>query len=94
MIMFHKENNSNELTQDLCKLLKEEGNFVKELTEVATKAAEFHARLESIEKALESNPSAYHSKEADKLVEKARDKYSNELEGRMKEEASDQIKTY
>ena len=82
--MFNKNDTSNDLTQDLCKLLKEEGTFVKELSDVATKAAGFHARLESIEKALESNPSAYNSKEADDFVEKAKGKYSSELENRLK----------
>ena len=92
--MFHKEDASKDLTQDLSKLLKEEGRFVKELTEVATKAAEFHARLESIEKALESDPSAYNSQEASSFVEKAKEKYSSELEDKMKEQASDQMKTF
>ncbi|MBE6024922.1 MAG: hypothetical protein E7231_17365 [Cellulosilyticum sp.] len=92
--MFNHNNNTNDLNQDLCKLLKEEGEFVKELSDVATKAAGFHARLESIEKALENNPTAYNSKEADGLVEKAKDKYSYELENSMKEAANDQIKTY
>jgi len=92
--MFNKENTSNDLTQDLSKLLKEEGSFVKELSDVATKAAEFHARLESIEKALETNPSAYNSKEADKLVQKAKEKYSSELEKRLKQESSNHLKTF
>ena len=72
-MMFHK-NPSAELNKDLAKLLKEEGRFVKELSDVATKAAEFHVRLESIEKALESDPSAYHSNEADQLVNQAKEK--------------------
>ena len=53
--MFNKGENSNDLNKDLSKLLKEEGDFVQELSDVASKAAEFHARLESIEKALESD---------------------------------------
>ena len=51
--------NKNDLTKDLAKLLKEEGDFVQELSDVSAKAAEFHARHESIEKALETNPAAY-----------------------------------
>ena len=92
--MFDFKNDSNDLTKDLCKLLKEEGDFVHELSDVATKAAEFHARLESIEKALKTDPSAYNSKEADQMVGKAKEKYSSELENRMKEQASDQLKTF
>ena len=83
-----------DLTKDLSKLLKEEGDFVQELSDVATKGAEMHARLESIEKAIETNPSAYNTKEADNLVEKAKEKYSTEIEKRMKEQASDQVKTF
>lgn len=82
----------NDLCQDMCKLLKDEGKFVKELTEVSTKAAEFHARLESIEKALESDPSSYSSEQADAFVQKAKDKYSSELEGKMKDNAYDKMK--
>lgn len=92
--MFNQKNCSKDLTNDLSQLLKEEGSFVKELTDVATKAAGFHARLESIEKALESDPSSYNSKEADGLVEKAKEKYSSELEGNMKGTAKDQLKTF
>lgn len=92
--MFGMKNDSNELTDDLSKLLKEEGRFVKELTDVATKAAEFHARLEAIEKALGSNPATYSSNEADKFVQQANDKYSSELENKMKEEATDTLKTF
>ncbi len=90
------ENNSisNDLTQDISKLLKEEGSFVKELSDVATKAAEFHARLESIKKALERDPSSYSSKDSDELVQKAKEKYSSELEGRMKEEATEKINMF
>ena len=73
--MFGFKDNSNDLTKDLCILLKEEGDFVQELSDVATRAAEFHARLEAIEKALETDPSAYNSKEADGLVQKAKEKY-------------------
>ncbi len=90
-MMFNGKKN-NELNEDLSKLLKEEGSFVKELTDVAAKAAGFHARLESIEKALESNPADYSSKETDSLVEKAKEKYTNELEGRLKDEAYDQLR--
>ena len=36
--MLHKENTSKDLTQDLCKLLKEEGDFVKELSDAAYRA--------------------------------------------------------
>ena len=72
-MMFHK-NPSAELNKDLAKLLKEEGRFVKELSDVATKAAECHVRLECIEKALESGPSSYHSNEADQLVNQAKEK--------------------
>ncbi len=96
--MFNKKNANNELpkdlTKDLSKLLKEEGDFVQELSDVSTKAAEFHARLESIEKALETNPSAYNSKEADGVVQKAKEKYSSELEKRMKQEGSNHLDTF
>ena len=85
---------STDLTKDLSKLLKEEGDFVQQLSEVATKGAEMHARLESIEKAIETNPSAYNSKETDHLVEKSKEKYSTELEKRMKEQANDKVKTF
>ena len=89
--MFNKGKNSNDLKKDISKLLKEEGDFVQELSDVASKAAEFHARLESIEKALESDPSSYSSKESDKFVQKAREKYTSELEKRMKEEATNNL---
>ena len=96
--MFKKKNANNDLpkdlTKDLSRLLKEEGDFVQELSDVSTKAAEFHARLESIEKALETNPSAYNSKEADGVVQKAKEKYSSELEKRMKQEGSNHINTF
>ena len=86
--------NKNDLTKDLAKLLKEEGDFVQELSDVSAKAAEFHARLESIEKALDTNPAAYNSKEADEMVEKAKEKYTSELEKRMKQQASDQLRPF
>ena len=86
--------NKNDLTKDLAKLLKEEGDFVQELSDVSARAAEFHARLESIEKALKTNPSAYNSKEADQMVEKAKEKYNSELEKRMKDQASDQLRPF
>lgn len=89
--MFHKK---DELTHDLSKLLKEEGDLVQELSDVATKAAQFHARLEAIEKAIESDPASYTSKEADKFVKQAEDKYASELENRMKEAATDTMKTH
>ena len=92
--MQNKSTVSNDLTNDLSKLLKEEGSFVKELSDVATKAAGFHARLESIEKALETDPSAYNSRESDDLVEKAKAKYSDEIEKSMKEEANNHLKTF
>ena len=96
--MFNKKNANNDLpkdlTKDLSRLLKEEGDFVQELSDVSTKAAEFHARLESIEKALETNPSSYNSKEADGVVQKAKEKYSSELEKRMKQEGSNHINTF
>lgn len=92
--MFENQSCSNDLTKDISKLLKEEGDFVQELSSVATKAAEFHARLESIEKALESDPSSYSSKESDELVQKAKEKYSSELEGKMKEEATQKAKLF
>ena len=96
--MFNKKNANNDLpkdlTKDLSKLLKEEGDFVQELSDVSTKAAEFHARLESIENALENNPSVYNSKEADGMVQKAKEKYSSELEKRMKQEGSNHINTF
>lgn len=82
---------SKDLIKDLSELLKEEGSFVKELTDVATKAAGFHARLESIEKAIETN-STYCSKESDEMVEKAKDKYSKELENDLKNNANDHLK--
>lgn len=91
--MLIKSNGSDALMKDLSTLLKEEGSLVKELSDVATKAAGFHARLESIEKALESDPSSYSSKEADGLVAKAKEKYSSELEGSMKGYATDQLKS-
>ena len=68
--MFGKKDPNKELTKDISKLLKDEGDFVQQLSSVATQAAEFHARLESIEKALGSDPSSYSSKESDKYVEK------------------------
>ncbi|WP_167959064.1 hypothetical protein [Anaerosporobacter faecicola] len=80
-----------EVKNALSKLLKEEGEFVKELTEVATKAAGFHARLESIAKALQSDSSTYSSKETDQLEQAAKEKYSKELEDRMKEHATKQL---
>ena len=96
--MFNKKNTNNDLpkdlTKDLSKLLKDEGDFVQELSDVSTKAAEFHARLESIEKALETNPSDYNSKEADGIVQKAKEKYSSELEKRMKQEGSNHLNTF
>lgn len=78
---------NKELMNDLSNLLEAEGDLVQELSDVATKAAGFHARLESIEKALESGCCCYSSKEADLLVQKAEEKYSNELEGSMKSHA-------
>ena len=87
-------NLSNELTTDLAKLLKEEGSFVKELSSVATKAAGFHARLEAIEKALETDPNAYNTKETDELVKKAQAKYSSEIEGKMKEEGEQNMQSF
>lgn len=91
--MFGLNNNLNDMTQDLCQLLKEEGDLVQELSAVATKAATFHARLEAIEKALETNPAAYDSKNAAELAQKAKEKYSSELENKMKEEATNQMKS-
>ncbi len=91
--MFNKENKPKDLLKDLSKILKEEGDFVQELSEVATKGAELHARLEAIEKALKEDPCAYNSKEADKMVKKAEEKYKSELENSMKEAASDQLET-
>ena len=41
---------------------------------------------EAIEKALGSDPSSYSSKEADKFVKKASEKYSSELEKSLKQE--------
>ena len=90
----NNDNDDKDLQEELEKLLKEEGSFVKELSDVATKAAGFHARLESIEKALGTNPASYNSKEADKMVEKAKEKYTSELEKRMKEQASDNMRTF
>lgn len=95
--MFNKKNNNDipkDLYKDLSKLLKEEGNFVQELSDVATKAAEFHARLESIEKAIEGNPASYNSNQSDDFVENAKEKYSSELEKRMKEEGSNHLNTF
>ena len=66
----------------------------KNYHDVSTKGAEFHARLESIEKALETNPSAYNSKEADGVVKKAKEKYTSELEKRMKQEGSNHLYTF
>ena len=91
--MFNQSNSSDDMKKDLSKLLKEESNFVKELSDVAAKAAGFHARLESIEKAIESGYS-YSSKEADELVHKAQDKYTDELEERMKAVATERMKNY
>lgn len=91
--MFGFNDHSQDLNKDLAKLLKEEGDFVQELSDVATRAAQFHARLEAIEKAMD-NPSSYNSKEADGMVQKAKEKYSSELENRMKEEATDQMKSF
>lgn len=84
------QDGSKDLMKDLSKLLKEEGDYVQELTDIATKAAGFHARLESIEKALENNPSEYCSKEANQMCQKAEAKYSDELEQNMKSYASTQ----
>jgi hypothetical protein len=86
--MFNKKDPKKELTKDLEKLLKEEGDFVQDLSAIATKGAEFHARLEAIEKALGSDPSSYSSKEADKFVQKASEKYSSELEKSLKQEGN------
>ena len=86
--------NKDDLTKDLAKLLKEEGDFVQELSDVSARAAEFHARLESIEKAIKTNPATYNSKEADQMVEKAKEKYNSELEKRMKQQASDQLRPF
>ena len=97
-MMFHRKKSNGDLpkdlTKDLSKLLKQEGEFVQELSDVSTKAAEFHARLESIEKAIENNPSLYNSKEANGVVKNAKEKYSNELEKRMKNQASDQLRPF
>ena len=93
-MFFNKEHENNDLTKDLSKLLKEEGNFVQELSDVSTKAAEFHARLESIEKAIGDNPSLYNSKEANGVVQKAKEKYSDELEKRMKDQGSNNLETF
>ena len=41
-----------------------------------------------------TNPASYNSKEADKMVEKAKEKYTSELEKRMKEQASDNMRTF
>ena len=90
--MFNRKDPKKELTKDLEKLLKEEGDFVQQLSEVATKGAELHARLEAIQKALEEDPCAYNTKEADKMVKKAEEKYKSELEDKMKEAASDKLK--
>ena len=46
--MFNKENKPKDLLKDLSKVLKEEGDFVQDLSAIATKGAEFHARLEAI----------------------------------------------
>ena len=86
--------NKDDLTKDLAKLLKEEGDFVQELSDVSARAAEFHARLESIQKAIKTNPAAYNSKESDQMVEKAKEKYNSELEKRMKDQASDQLRPF
>lgn len=87
------KNGSQELIHDLSELLKEEGSYVKDMTELATKAAGFHARLESIEKALGKDSMEYSSKETDKLAKMAEDKYSSELEGAMKNNAMEHLKT-
>lgn len=84
-------NISPDLKKDLSELLKEEGQYVKQLTEVATKAAGFHARLESIMKALETNPSEYSTKESKDIADKAEEKYSAELEDRMKDHATKKV---
>ncbi len=89
--MINKDNIPDDLNKDLSKLLKEEGDFVQDLSDVASRAAEFHARLESIEKALESDPSSYSSQESDKFVQKAHEKYTSELEKRMKNQASNNL---
>lgn len=89
--MFHNQTGSDTLKSDLASLLKEEGDFVQELSDVATKAAGFHARLESIEKALESDASIYSSKESNQLAKKAEKKYTSELEASMKAVGKSQI---
>lgn len=91
-MLFDPKEGEEGLKSDLAKLLKEEGSLVKELSQVATEAAGLHARLEAIEKAFETAPSSYHSKEADELAQKAKDKYTNELEGSMKHNAMDKMK--
>lgn len=92
--MFNKENKPKDLLKDLSKILKEEGDFVQDLTQIAIRGAELHARLESIQKALETDPSSYNSKEADGVVQKAKEKYSSELEKRMKQEGSNHLNTF
>ena len=46
--MFNRKDPKKELTKDQEKLLKVEGDFVQDLSAIATKGAEFHARLEAI----------------------------------------------
>ena len=69
-MFFNKENENKDLTKDLSKLLKEEGDFVQQLSDVSAKAAEFHARLESIEKALGTNPASIILKKLIKWLKK------------------------
>ncbi|SES85765.1 hypothetical protein [[Clostridium] polysaccharolyticum] len=87
--MFGAKTGTEGLKSDLAKILREEGSLVKELSQVATEAAGLHARLETIEKALESSPDSYNSKEADEMESKAKDKYTSELENSMKADAKD-----
>ena len=82
--MFHNQTGSDALKSDLASLLKEEGDFVQELSDVATKAAGFHARLES-------DASIYSSKESNQLAKKAEKKYTSELEDSMKAVGKSQI---
>ena len=92
IMLFASKEGEEGLKSDFAKLLKEEGSLVKELSQVATEAAGLHARLEAIEKAFKTAPSSYQPKEADALAQKAKDKYTNELEGSMKNNAMDKMK--
>ncbi len=91
-MIFGAKDGIDGIKTDLAKLLKEEGSLVKELSQVATEAAGLHARLESIEKAIDTDPATYHSNAADELAKEAKEKYTSELEDSIKQNATNKLK--